>query len=133
VSLIAAAKKSLYIESLEFSNTDVENAVVARYKAGIDVKVLLADPTFSTSITSAYSFLKAEGVPGRDLVTPEVHAKMILVDGERAYFGSENMSYTSLNLNREVGLEVLTSNGEDVGALTKTFESDWARATTFSP
>jgi len=65
------------------------------------------------------------------MATPEVHVKAIMVDGDRAYLGSENLSYTSLTENREVGLELLSSSGEDVAKMEATFEKDWGGATPF--
>jgi phosphatidylserine/phosphatidylglycerophosphate/cardiolipin synthase-like enzyme len=60
-----------------------------------------------------------------------LHVKAIIVDEERAYFGSENLSWTSLSENREVGLEILASDGEDVAAMEAVFESDWTAGSTF--
>jgi phosphatidylserine/phosphatidylglycerophosphate/cardiolipin synthase-like enzyme len=101
--------------------------------AGLDVKVLLADTGFVSTNTSAYAYLKAHGVPGEYLSNPVLHVKSIIVDGERAYLGSENLSYTSLNDNREVGLEILSSDGEDVARMTSTFMADWSKGTPVSP
>jgi len=128
-SLVQAAKKSVYVESMEFADADVTAAILAQTKAGLDVRVLLADAGFVPENSSNYTYLKSMGVPGRWLADPVLHVKSIIIDGNRAYFGSENLSYTSLHDNREVGLEVLTSDGENVAAMTSTFEADWAKAT----
>jgi len=133
LALINAAKKSVYVESMEFSDGTWQAAVAAQHKAGLDVKVLLADVGFVSTNTSAYAYLKAQGVPGEYLADPVLHVKSIIVDGERAYLGSENLSYTSLNDNREVGLEILASDGEDVARMTSTFTADWAKGTAVSP
>ena len=133
LALINAAKKSVYVESMEFANGTWQAAVVAQSKAGLDVKVLLADTGFVSENSSAYGYLKANAVPGEYLADPVLHVKSIIVDGERAYLGSENLSYTSLNENREVGLEILASDGEDVARMTSTFMADWAKGTTVSP
>ena len=55
--------------------------------------------------------------------------KAIVADGARAYTGSENLSYTSLNKNREVGV-VLTEKLA-ISAMVTTFDKDWAIATPF--
>jgi phosphatidylserine/phosphatidylglycerophosphate/cardiolipin synthase-like enzyme len=133
LALLNAAKKSVYVESMEFANGTWQAAVVAQHKSGLDVKVLLADTGFVSENSTAYGYLKANGVPGEYLADPVLHVKSIIVDGERAYLGSENLSYTSLNENREVGLEILASNGEDVARMTSTFMADWAKGTAVSP
>jgi phosphatidylserine/phosphatidylglycerophosphate/cardiolipin synthase-like enzyme len=133
LALINAAKKSVYVESMEFADGTWQAAVVAQHMAGLDVKVLLADTGFVSTNTSAYAYLKAHGVPGESLANPVLHVKSIIVDGQRAYLGSENLSYTSLNDNREVGLEILASDGEDVARMTSTFMADWAKGTAVSP
>jgi phosphatidylserine/phosphatidylglycerophosphate/cardiolipin synthase-like enzyme len=52
---------------------------------------------------------------------------MIVVDGERAFIGSENFSYNSLMKSREIGIIV------DARLLMKEiladFNSDWSKAT----
>jgi phosphatidylserine/phosphatidylglycerophosphate/cardiolipin synthase-like enzyme len=133
VALIQSATKSLAIESMEFQETDVRAAVVARAKAGVDVRVLIADASFVSTNTAAQTYLTQNGVPGKTLHTPTLHVKSIIVDGTRAYLGSENLSYTSLTANREVGLEVLADHGEDVASMVATFEKDWAAGTPNPP
>jgi phosphatidylserine/phosphatidylglycerophosphate/cardiolipin synthase-like enzyme len=58
-----------------------------------------------------------------------VHVKSIVVDGARAYIGSENLSYTSLSKNREVGLGV--TDAAAITSIAHTFDADWAAATPF--
>jgi phosphatidylserine/phosphatidylglycerophosphate/cardiolipin synthase-like enzyme len=128
LTFIKSATKSLAVESMEFQDSDVRAAVLARAKAGVDVRVLLADTTFVTENASAQTFLTQAGIPGRTLHTPTIHVKSIIVDGTRAYLGSENLSYTSLTQNREVGVEVSQDHGEDVASMVATFEKDWAVA-----
>jgi phosphatidylserine/phosphatidylglycerophosphate/cardiolipin synthase-like enzyme len=131
LSLIQSAQKTLDIESMEFADTDVQAAVVAASKAGVAVRVLIADTGFVAENSAAEQFLTGAGIPGKTMATPEVHVKAIMVDGDRAYLGSENLSYTSLTENREVGLELLSSSGEDVAKMEATFEKDWGGATPF--
>jgi phosphatidylserine/phosphatidylglycerophosphate/cardiolipin synthase-like enzyme len=60
---------------------------------------------------------------------PAIHVKAIAVDGARAYLGSENLSWTSLNENREVGL--IAYEPDVLQTMGVTFEKDWAAATPF--
>jgi phosphatidylserine/phosphatidylglycerophosphate/cardiolipin synthase-like enzyme len=58
---------------------------------------------------------------------PYVHAKMFLVDAQRAFIGSENVSDNSLNNNRELG--IIFDQADAVQVVRQTFERDWALAT----
>ncbi len=61
------------------------------------------------------------------LSSPYVHAKLLLVDGERAYIGSVNFSAQSMDKNRELG--ILVSQPDVIERLKGVFETDWASAT----
>jgi phosphatidylserine/phosphatidylglycerophosphate/cardiolipin synthase-like enzyme len=54
---------------------------------------------------------------------------VIVADGARAYVGSENLSQTSLDHNREVGIVV--TDLSSIEPLTTTFEHDWEIGTEF--
>lgn len=55
----------------------------------------------------------------------KIHAKGVIVDGERTFVGSINWGNNSLRNNREVGLLL---DGPDVGDyFTAVFESDWGK------
>jgi cardiolipin synthase A/B len=129
LALIGSAKKTLVIESMQFADTDVRNAVAASAAAGADVRVLLADPTWITANTDAATFLKSKGIPVRWTATPVMHVKAIAADRTTAYAGSENLSYTSLSKNREVGL--ILGEAPAVALIADTFDKDWAIATPF--
>jgi cardiolipin synthase len=53
-----------------------------------------------------------------------MHAKMMLVDGQRAFVGSENISTASLERNRELG--ILVSDQKVLSTLQQTFQLDWS-------
>ncbi|RME85947.1 MAG: hypothetical protein D6775_01455, partial [Caldilineae bacterium] len=58
---------------------------------------------------------------------PLIHAKVILADESRALVGSINLSYASLELNRELG--VLTAEPQVLARLQQVLADDWALAT----
>jgi phosphatidylserine/phosphatidylglycerophosphate/cardiolipin synthase-like enzyme len=124
VAEINSATQTLDVETLEFSDVAVQAAVLDRMKAGVAVRLLVADPGFSPGITTPVEEVANSGLYARQLSTPELHVKSVIVDGKTAYAGSENFSNTSLTANREVGL-IIT----ELPAVTKmeaTFEKDWA-------
>jgi cardiolipin synthase A/B len=129
LALLSSASRSLIIESMQLADTDVRNAVAARKKAGVDVRVLLAAASWVDTNADAATFLKAQGIPARWMDKPPVHTKDFVVDGKTAYVGSVNLSYTSMAKNREVG--IVFSDDAAVQRVVSTFEKDWATATAF--
>jgi phosphatidylserine/phosphatidylglycerophosphate/cardiolipin synthase-like enzyme len=123
------AKSTLVIEQMQFADNDVRAIVAQRKVAGVDVRVLLAAPSWISENTDAANFLKGANIPVRYMTKPDVHVKAFVADGKTAYMGSENMSYTSLSKNREVGL--ILTDASSVKPIADTFESDWATATPF--
>ena len=55
-----------------------------------------------------------------------VHAEAIVVEGRRAFVGSENLSAASLDHNRELG--VIVADTGAIQTLESTFDGDWAQA-----
>jgi cardiolipin synthase A/B len=127
LSLIDSAAATLTIESMQFADKDVRSHVVARRAAGVKVRAILADAAWIDANQEAASFLKGQGIEVRSI--PHCHVKAIVVDGARAYLGSENLSYTSLSKNREVGL-ILTEPAA-IRAMADTFEGDWSKGVPF--
>jgi cardiolipin synthase len=125
LDLIASAQSTLTVHSMQFADRDVREAVKARVLAGVTTRVMLADPGWIDANADAAVFLKDLGVPVKTM--PHLHTKAIVVDGERAYVGSENLSWTSLDKNREVGVVVVEA--ESVAPMVTTFEQDWAIGT----
>jgi cardiolipin synthase A/B len=129
VELIMSAKKTIVVESMQLGDKDVRNALAARKAAGVDVRVILADPSWIDANVGAAEFLAASAIPARWMKTLGVHAKAISVDGKAAFVGSENLSWTSLTKNREIG--VIASEPANVASIEATFDKDWAASTAF--
>jgi cardiolipin synthase A/B len=128
-ALVKTAQHTLIIESMQFADRAVHDAVLERKAAGVDVRVILADPTWIDTNTAAATDLIAHQIPTRWLANPNVHVKSMMVDGVSAYIGSENISYTSLTKNREIG--IVLSDVPAMTSISTTFETDWAAATSF--
>lgn len=127
VDFIKSAKKTIVVESMQLGERDVRAALAERKAAGVDVRVVLADPNWIDANASAAAFLAENGIPAKHY--PHMHAKAIVVDGAAAYVGSINFSWTSLTKNREVGL--LVTEPANIQKMTATFEKDWAAGTWF--
>jgi cardiolipin synthase len=131
LEVVNGATRSLLVESLELADSDVVYAIIGKKRAGLDVRVVLADPAKMTDNARTAAKLAREQIPVRFIPKQRmlVHVKNIIVDGAHAYMGSENMTTTSLTKNREIGLVVTES--EAVKTMTSTFEADFASATDF--
>jgi cardiolipin synthase A/B len=129
LALIKSAKREIAVESMQLAERDVRSALAERKAAGVDVRVLLADPSWIDANSDAATFLAESSIPARHLKSPSVHAKALVVDAERAYVGSLNFSWTSLSKNREIGL--IVDEPANVAKVRATFEKDWTAATPF--
>jgi phosphatidylserine/phosphatidylglycerophosphate/cardiolipin synthase-like enzyme len=135
VSFINSATRTLDVEELEFSDSTVVNAIVARAKAGVKVRVVLEDPA---SYSSEVSAIKAAGGTVVGYSDPNgfyIHAKAMVADygltTQEVEAGSMNISSNSLSSNRELGL-ILTGTGvaQPVAQTVETtFDSDYAGGT----
>jgi phosphatidylserine/phosphatidylglycerophosphate/cardiolipin synthase-like enzyme len=130
LALVASAEKEIVVESMELEDGDVRAALAARKAAGVDVRAILADPGWIATNTDAAAFLAQSGIEARSMKAPAVHVKAIVVDGVIAYVGSENLSWTSLTKNREVG--VIAYESANAALVHDTFEKDWSTATPFT-
>ncbi len=127
LALIDSAKSTLTVESMQLADSDVRAHLAARKAAGVEVRAILADASWISANADAAKFLKGLGVEPRSI--PHCHVKAIVVDGQRAYLGSENLSYTSLSKNREVGL--IVTEPAAVKTMVDTFEKDWGVGVAF--
>jgi Putative Ig domain/PLD-like domain len=140
LALINGAQHSLDIEQEEFSDTTLVNAIVAREKAGVTVRVVIEDPS---DYTSELNDVTAAGgtVTGYSSSTGfYIHAKTVIADygysTAKAYMGSENFSSGSLNDNRELG--IITTDTSIISGLETTFDGDFSgsdngKVSVFSP
>jgi cardiolipin synthase A/B len=138
VDLINSATTSVQMESEEFddSGTDTEElvfkALAAKAGKGVSVELVLQDSTDSSQ-TSAVSALEAAGAKIVGYPCSEsgldIHAKALVVDGTRAYVGSENFSGGSLGYNRELGVYF---TGSQAATVASTITKDFAGGSTYS-
>jgi phosphatidylserine/phosphatidylglycerophosphate/cardiolipin synthase-like enzyme len=127
LDLINSATKSITVESMQFQDAEIRAAIVAKKNKGIDVRIILAEASWITANTGAATYLQSNGIAPKSY--PHAHVKNIVVDGNKAYVGSINLSTNSMNKNREVGLIVTEQNNVDL--IVSTFEHDWTTGTPF--
>jgi cardiolipin synthase A/B len=136
-ALIKSARKTLLIEAEEMQDSDIEQAIVSAQQRGVKVQVILPSPSSSSSSdstgdsnSSGISTISSAGVQVKEDPRLYMHAKMMLVDGQRAFVGSENISTASLERNRELG--ILVSDKGVLSTLQQTFQQDWSDSQTVS-
>jgi cardiolipin synthase A/B len=127
VSLIQSAKKTIDIEGEEFSDYHTADALSAAGHVGVQIHIVLANTSASSSQTTAVNQVKAAGAKVVKLATPYMHAKSLVVDGTTAFIGSENFSTGSLEYNRELGVVFTTPS--EVAKVLNTTNSDFAAGT----
>jgi phosphatidylserine/phosphatidylglycerophosphate/cardiolipin synthase-like enzyme len=127
LSMINAAQHDLDLEAEEMQDPQIEAALGQAARRGVAVRAIVAAPTDAHDANGpGRQLIAAQGVKVRLLRQPYVHAKDIVVDGHDAFVGSENISTSSLDENREVGL--LISDSTAIGKLKDTFDRDWQAA-----
>ncbi len=125
LTLINSTHNTLLLETEEMNDTAIEQALVNVAQHGIHVQVILPAPQGSSTDTNSLGIatLRQGGVQVREDARLYMHAKMIVVDGQRAFVGSENISAQSLDQNRELG--ILVADAGVLNTLQQTFQGDW--------
>ncbi|MBX3205923.1 MAG: hypothetical protein KF764_12690 [Labilithrix sp.] len=122
--LIDSATTSLDVEAQSLSDTTVVDAIVLAHQAKVDVRVVVDAQTLNTpNQTAAVAKLKQYGVPLRGLSSPDMHAKAIVVDESITFVGSQNMTATALERNREIG--VLTDAKSEAVKVRQVIRADF--------
>jgi phosphatidylserine/phosphatidylglycerophosphate/cardiolipin synthase-like enzyme len=132
LTVVDGATATLDVEELELSDSAVVDAIVARAKAGVAVRVVLETPTDYASEVSAIKAAGGRVVGYSDPNGFYIHAKAMVADyglgTQQVEAGSMNISSNSLSNNRELGL-ILTGTGvaEPVAStIETTFAADFA-------
>jgi len=128
LAFIDGSQKTLILEQEEMQDSEVQQHLIDAAKRGVKVRVLVAGSTGSESSGGDYNKpgeqqIQAGGVQVKTIAVPYMHAKIYLADGNRVIICSENVSTSSLNNNRELG--IIVSDSEIVKRVAQTFEKDW--------
>jgi len=127
LAFINSATTTLDVEVLYITDANVRNAIGAAKNRGVNVRVILEDPSDQNSNADTTTYLKNLNIPVKYANNQfYLHAKLIIADGV-AFVGSQNFSPTALSHNREVGALVFEPAAEAV--VEQQFESDWSITT----
>jgi phosphatidylserine/phosphatidylglycerophosphate/cardiolipin synthase-like enzyme len=129
IELMDSAKVSLDLEQNEWYAQEIVEHVVAAQKRGVKVRGIFSprDPITADDAEPNRELIRQNGGQVKYMRSPYIHAKMFLVDGQRAFVGSVNVSDNSLNNNRELG--IIFDQADAVAIVRQTFEKDWNLAT----
>jgi phosphatidylserine/phosphatidylglycerophosphate/cardiolipin synthase-like enzyme len=125
IGLIDSVHSTLLIEAEEMNDPVIEQALAYAAQHGVQVQVILPAPQGSTgdSNSQGIATIKQGGVQVREDARLYMHAKIIVVDGQKAFIGSQNISAQSLDKNRELG--ILVADQSVLHTLQQTFQQDW--------
>jgi cardiolipin synthase len=120
--LIRSAHTDLMIYAQDISDYQIIGALAKAAHAGINIEVLL--PLNAKKYRSKkLAYLKKSGAQIRYSRKYYIHAKVLLIDHQKALIGSINFTKSSLENNRE--LSVITTDEQVISKLNNTFEQDW--------
>lgn len=130
LDVIDHATKTLDVEGEEFSDSAVVDAIVARARAGVAVRVMVESPS---SYRSEVDKVVAAGGKVSGYSSSNglyIHAKAVIADAgqsdARMELGSMNLTSTSLGRNRELGIVLTDANA--CRSIDAQFSADFAGA-----
>jgi phosphatidylserine/phosphatidylglycerophosphate/cardiolipin synthase-like enzyme len=142
IEMIRSAKRSLDLEEFYFSHRPGESLQpvideIGRAAArGVSVRLLLDAGMHRTYPQPADSFgtlahVSVRTVDYHRLAGGIQHSKYMVVDGEEAWIGSQNLDWRALTQVHELGVRV--REPRLAGAIEAVFATDWAAADTTKP
>ncbi len=131
VGLLNDAQIRLDLEEQDLQDAQIMRALVDALKRGVKVRLIRPTPREGEALEWAnVRQLVRLGAEVAFLDHPYVHAKVIVVDGKKALIGSINLTMTSLDLNRELG--VVITDRSVLSRLMQQMQDDWEEATPVS-
>ncbi len=133
---IDTAQRHLYVQHPKYVDAVILDHIAAAADRGVKVKVLCGGKhgisewdildTFASLRT-----LRRFGVKVRKQKNLRVHAKLLIVDKERALIGSMNIDRSAFDLRRELG--IFLDDEKTVERLAAVFEHDWDEGHHYEP
>ncbi|MGW3040257.1 phospholipase D-like domain-containing protein [Kitasatospora sp. NPDC001159] len=125
-TFIGSATTSVDVTMYELRDTAAVNALIARQRAGVRVRVIL-DARHTSVNGAAYSALSAAGVGVTYSSSAFVytHQKTVTVDATKSLILTGNLDATYYSSSRDYG--VFDSDANDVAAIEQVFAADYAK------
>ena len=124
-NFVNSATSSVNVTIYELNDTTLENDLVSREKAGVNVRVIL-DQAQKSYNTAAYNLLTAGGVGvvWSSTSFTYTHQKTITVNNDESYISTGNFDNTYYATSRDYG--VFDTDANDVAAIVAVFNADYA-------
>jgi hypothetical protein len=124
-NFVNSATSSVNVTIYELNDVTLENDLVAREKAGVDVRVIL-DQAEKSYNTAADNVLTAGGVGvvWSSTAFTYTHQKTITVNNDESYVSTGNFDTTYYATSRDFG--VFDTDANDVAAIVAVFNADYA-------
>jgi phosphatidylserine/phosphatidylglycerophosphate/cardiolipin synthase-like enzyme len=144
--LINSATKSIDIEAFYFNNLagtpfeqDIMQNLLNKANQGIPIRIVVESSMAASSLANGLNIL--ESSPNVQIVFNNffdnyngggiVHAKMVLVDNQSFFIGSQNFDWIAFELNHEVG--GITTNSTLASQLAMVFNTDFNNGANYDP
>jgi len=121
--LIDSARATIDVYAEVIRDEAVVSQLIARSSDGVVIRIIVPDEV-SPDDAGVYNRFVSAGIEVRSIGSPYQHAKMLLIDGERALVGSINFTQTSMDDNREAS--IVLDDPLSLGRLTAVYEADWS-------
>jgi phosphatidylserine/phosphatidylglycerophosphate/cardiolipin synthase-like enzyme len=131
IGLIDSAESTLDIYAEVITDTEFVSAVQQAIDRGVQVRIIMTQSYGQNMLDEPVGELVRYGAELHTLASPYIHAKLIMVDGQEAFIGSQNYTSTSLDQNREVG--VVISGPSNLERLRRVFDRDFAMGIPVDP
>ncbi len=122
--IIDGARRTLDVYAEEVADGSIEAHLASARHRRVRVRLI------TSSDSPGVETLRRSGIAVAIMPQPYVHAKAMVADGREVFVGSENLSSTSLDDNREAGI-MLNDRGL-AGVVERTFAGDWRGSATQS-
>jgi phosphatidylserine/phosphatidylglycerophosphate/cardiolipin synthase-like enzyme len=122
LALIDRAERTLDVYAEVVRDEEMLGALVAAVNRGVEVRLVMSGDAGDGNARDRANLAAA----GLDVVLTSqvyIHAKMFLVDGQELFIGSQNMTATSLDQNRELGM--ILTDAASIERAARTFERDY--------
>jgi cardiolipin synthase len=118
LALLGSAQRSIRILDAKVEDQQVMGLLMRKASNGITVRIISRDTFYDEVVPNLHV---------KKLARFKLHAKCVIVDGERFFVGSQNLRRTSLDQRREVG--IIVEDEAMARRIARVFDEDWLNAT----
>lgn len=118
LGLLGSAQRSIRILDAKVEDQQVMGLLMRKASSGVNVRIISQDAFYDAVVPNLHV---------TTLARFKLHAKCVIVDGERFFIGSQNLRRVSLDRRREVG--IIVEDDAMARRIARVFDEDWLTAT----